>query len=95
LAIREALKKPQGPVSAKDPTYNNQIVTLHDQTGRQEHGPENSFLVLAQGGTDRQQSVRRITLLRLVDQVKSLRTTKLQALQLPLGQNNSIHSHDV
>lgn len=75
--------------------YNDQIVPLHDQTGRQEHGPKDRLFVLAQGVADCQKPIDRVALLRLVDQVESLRTTELQALNLPLSQDNSVHSHDV
>lgn len=50
-------------------TYDDQVVTFHDQAHGQEHGPEHGFLVLLQRLADGEQLVRCIGLLGLADEV--------------------------
>jgi hypothetical protein len=59
----------------------NNIVALHDQTRRQEHGPRHRFLVLLDGLKDLELTVCGIAFLRLTDQLSSVGVIEVKLLE--------------
>ena len=69
-------------------TNNDQIVSFHDQTGRQKHGPEHCLLVFLQRLAHRQEAVSGIAFLRMMDEFDNVGIAQIEVLELVLGRDN-------
>ena len=84
----------RGPKSKlEDETYYHQIVSFHDQTGGQEHGPEDGLFVFLQSLTHCQPAVRYVTLLSMVDEFDNAGIVQIKTSELALGRDDLFSGH--
>ena len=74
-------------------TYNDQIIPFHDQTCRQQHGPEDSPFVFPQRLEDCQLTVRYDTVLSKANELFSACTVQAKAFEVFLCRNDRVERH--
>jgi hypothetical protein len=69
-------------------TYNDQVISFHNQAGGQQHSPKHSLLVFLQRLSNSQETISSIGFLRMVNEVDDLRVVQIKSLELELIQHD-------